>query len=289
MNQQNRPPRQNKPPETPKGNQKETSVSMLQEFRIGSSDMFETNTDQIYPTISEFIENVDILKYETYADELNDKDNTDYWTAEGIDHFSADLGIGICEIKIYDRGDVWLVLSHARSVNDNRSSCAAVTHPKKDRASLEKAIRRSGRNARKYMMPLVLLRDMLDKAIEKRKAEEQKQLEIAAAKKETGVKMREHRSNFDQFSEVSQLLGFAEEEIGKVMDEWEVKDWNWLRAKVSDSNSEFLFSLKESLTPDEILDEEETENEEDVDAESNFDQILENLEDDDNDDSTDDN
>ena len=215
----------------------------IQELSIGSTDISNIDIDRPYPTIHEFLTDVDILKYETYAGELKTKEKADYWSADGIDHFSADLGIGIAELKVYDLSDVWLVMAYARCVTDNRTMCAAVTHDKTDRHSLEKACRRAGRNARQYLIPLVLLRDMLEEAKVVRAANILIQGQIEEAKEAAGKVMREHRQNFDSLATVPELLQHAESICGKVMDEWLVEDWNFLSAGVADIKSELITGL----------------------------------------------
>ena len=189
---------------------------------------------------------------------LNTKDKDEYCAAEGIDHFAADLGIGVCELKVYDLGDIWLVMAHARSVNNNRPSCAAVTHDKKDRHSLEKAVRRAGRNAIKYMIPIVLLGDMFAKAKSEEEARKANFDAVKEASTEAGNVMRANRENFDGIATVAELLALAEKLRMKPQGEWEVSDWNYLRDSISDPNSMFL-KLLQQLSEDNISLEESSE------------------------------
>ena len=269
--------RQTQPPNIPVND-------MIQEFRIGYPDMFpQIDESKSYPTIQEFLETVDILNYETYVGELNTKDKDEYWSVQGIDHFSADLGIGVCELVIYDLKDVWLILAHARCVTDNRPSCAAVTHDKKDRHSLEKAVRRAGRNARQYMIPLALLSDKLEKAKAKRDSDIQLAADIKAASDKAGKAMRENRDNFSGITDVPTLLSFVEEKVGRVRKEWIVTDWNFLTAGVSDPKSLFLKELSEyvGLEPTEY--EENPEEESEEESEKEDEEVTENPEEDDKD------
>ena len=258
-----------------------------QEMSIGLPDLFPVlDENKIYPTISEFLDNVDILMYESYVGELNTKNKEtgepdEYWAAEGIDHFAADLGIGVCELKVYELKDIWLVMAYARSVNDNRPSCAAVTHNKKDRHSLEKAVRRAGRNAIKYMIPLVLLKDMLEHAKIERDKRVALEASIKEAQKAAGTAMRENRSNFDNIATVNELLAFAEEKIGKVQDEWLPEDWNFLKTSVSDPNSLLLRQLGgEEVSEEEVVEQEEVteEEEEEEQTEDEWEQMAEGIE-----------
>lgn len=276
--QQQRPPAQQAPKTAPV-----SSPVTIQEFKIGLPDMFpQVDKSKSYPTIQEFLETVDILKYETYVGELNTQKKDEYWAAEGIDHFASDLGIGVCELIIYDLGDVWLIMAHARCVTDNRPSCAAVTHDKKDRHSLEKAVRRAGRNAIKYMIPLVLLKDMLEKAKAERAVKASEAENIKKASEQAGKIMREHRENFSEITDVPTLLQFVEEKVGRARDDWIVADWNFLSAGVGDANSLFLKELSEYVgqePQEEDVEEdiEEVESEEESEEEVDFEAIADSI------------
>lgn len=280
QNSQQRPPAQQKQQGKPV-TQQLSQFSDAIELRIGSTFTPQLDHSRSYPSISEFIETVDILKYEHYAGTLDNKNQDDYWSAEGIDHFSSDLGIGVSELIVYELKDVWLVMASACQVVDGRPNCAAVTHTKSERHSLEKACRRAGRNARQYLLPLALLRDMLEEAKIERAQKEQKFAEIKAASDNAGVVVRQHRENFDKFCDGPTLVEFAEKILGKTQSAWEVPDWNYLSNGVSNPESDFLKKLSEYVGEDSETEVEldESEDTEESQEEINWEEVAGGIED----------
>ena len=247
---------------------------LVGQLRIGSSQinpiLVSEGTERIYPTLSEFIKEVDILLYESYAGELSNKE--DKWSAPGIDHFAVDLGIGIVSQVISETSDgsKWIILSHGHCVADNRECCAAATQPKmvwdnkekkmvEDPYSLEKCSRRANRNVKKQMMPIELFRAILEEAIterdEKKALENQVKAEKAAlenqvktARASAKESLTTNRPNYEKHGlNPTQLLQFAEIDNGPHL-EWNVEQWDALREGVSTSETTFLQKAVEHYT-----------------------------------------
>ena len=247
-------------------------LTNMPDLRIGSSEIDQIDRDRIYPSIDEFLREVDILIYETYAGELKTKNKDDYWSAHGIDHFCADLGIGVSELAVYDLGKEWLVLAFAKSVNDNRPSCAAVTHDKSDTHALEKACRRAGRNARQYLIPLIRLRYMLEEAKKERDNEVAEDTAIKDASTKAGTVMRENRVNFEGITDVQSLLEKAAEIRGKDRDSWSVEDWEWLSVSILDTESYLLKQLSSGIESNEDEMSEEIDEDDETDEDDRIDE-----------------
>ena len=217
------------------------------ELRIGSETLPEVFEDHDYPTIREYLRAIDILKYDEYAGELSNKEKN--WSSEGIDHFAADLGIGIVEQVIFSTPQFWIIQARARCVTDNNSRCASVTQPKQmwdtekkryvsDPYALEKGCSRADRNAIKKMIPSVLLRTMLEDA----KKDAAFRSVVQNAQNAARVAIQNNRGNYE---------GLTPTEILEILiagrgptDTWGADDWNYLRESISNPNSDLLVFAK---------------------------------------------
>ena len=254
----------------------------IPELRIGGAFVPKIDENGDYLTISEFIETVNILDYEHYVGELNNKDKDEYWSVQGIDHFSSVLGIGVSELVVYDLGDVWLVLAHAICVVDGRPMCVAVTHAKSDRHSLEKACRRAGRNARGYLMPLDLFSAMLEEAKAERAEKNATFAAIKEASDNAGVVVREQRGNWGEICDGPTLVAFTEDQRGKSQSNWGVVDWNWLSENIANPESSFLADLEQYINASSESDDNESQQEQVVEEETDevvdFEELAEGIE-----------
>ena len=211
----------------------------------------------IYPTVSEFMETVNIGDFVEYTTKVSKADED--WDANGIDHFASLLGIGVYDqaVEETEDGKYWKVTSYAECVSDGRRSIVAVLQPKKmerynsvtkkrdlidDPYALEKAIRRANRNAKRLMFPARGLKIKLDQWMaeekEKRTAEDLRRIEEQRKRMDaqTAAKsaMKEYRQGYDELNITpTDLLQIAENHFDKEKSEWSISNWKEFASSIA--------------------------------------------------------
>ena len=210
-----------------------------------------------YPTVEEFINTVPILQYDIEG-YLTDTRGTKDWSADAIADFSSRIGLATTSIESEilnadenGEGGEWKIHAEVKFVDTGHTEIAEITQPRltqktdfktkekieeDDAFSLEKAISRAIRNAKKRAFPAKRLLQMLfdaKKARDDARAELRKQM---GAYKEANVSPRELISHAE--------VKFGIEDKALLQDEWQAKQWNWFKEGITEgaATSTGLFS-----------------------------------------------
>ena len=207
-------------------------------------------SERLFPTVEEFLYTVPILQFEEYLTDAgrNEKD----WSADGIAHFSALLGVKTsaltAEILMGEKSEEgiqyseWKVAATAEYIDTGYTEMSIITQPRQiektnyetkekyeedDDFSLEKATARAIRNAKKRAIPAKKLLSMLYAA---RKARDDARNEVRARMgyyKELGFTPRD----LVAFTEAR----FASEEPKNLsQDYWQERHWLAFKTGLAD-------------------------------------------------------
>ena len=181
---------------------------------------------------SAYVENV---KAETFAEYLvpitfGGQVKTDL-SAYGIEHLAAELGISIVDQSFTENDTHYFMKSTAQCEHTGRKSVATVSQPKQttahgqvkdDANALEKASRRGNRNALRQMIPVQLLKKLIERAIREGKA------------KQSAISEAQARCT-EAYEANAEALGMSKREVFAIAqqsfgdsDTWTVDDWETL-------------------------------------------------------------
>ena len=265
-----------------KKNQNPAAADMREHFEkgvgMGSADSAALSTRQ-YPTIEKFLETVPILRYDIEGYLTDTRGQLD-WSADAIADFSSHLGLATTSvtseaINVDENGEggEWKIHAEVAFIDTGCTEISEITQPRQttktdfktkeqheedDPFSLEKAVARAIRNAKKRAFPAKRLLQMLFDAREAKKGARSELQKQMGAYKEIDVSPRE-------------LIQHAEFTFGIEQDDWQAKQWNAFKDGITDGakSKQGLFQTFFISPPDERMGlNSESVNAESVNAES---------------------